>query len=146
MAAPTVPTLTAGTFGQPTTIAIGSLAITIYSGATSITSAGTSVGLFVAENITVNRSTNLIKRPNVIGGPNGVAMVDSYVEGSATLTMDSTANTQKIPATGNWFCLALDPSAGSTYECFVIHSVGQPFSFGEYVKISVSFIKVVPAS
>ena len=137
--------LTAPTFANPTTVPIGSTVLTINSG----TGAGTLVGTYVAENITFNRATNLIKRPNEIGGPNGFAMVDTFVEGSATIQIPAWTATQGIPLTGHWFTLTLNPltspPASMTSEYFAIHSVSQPFQFGEYLKVNISFIKLTGA-
>ena len=101
---------------------------------------------FVADNITVNRPTKLIKRTDQLGEPSGSVGVPDFVEGSATLQIAS-SSTLLTQAGDQIICdgtvnAKLDASTGGAgSETFFVHSVGEPFTKDGETKLNISFIK-----
>lgn len=106
---------------------------------TILTAAGASLtpATYFAESLTFSRPSNVIERPDTIGGPNGFAIVDKQPTGTARIQVPgkSTSSYNQIK-TG--FNFSDDFGYGS--EKWVIHSINQAFNMGTYWVIDVSTV------
>lgn len=99
--------------------------------------AAVSLGSYVAEQISVNRPANVLKRKNEVGNPNGAVGQEDFVTGSATVQLaDSTSKQLRV---GDTFPAIFDTDLGS--ENYWITSADQPESQSDYKKQSVQFQK-----
>jgi hypothetical protein len=98
----------------------------------TLTRAGSSLGTYIVENITITRPSKKIERPNHIGEPNGFVLVDGFVTASGTIQVPTAGS--DYPARGDYF----EEDFGFGTERFVISEVGQPFSMSDYHKCNIS--------
>jgi hypothetical protein len=86
---------------------------------------------YVADDITITKSTKVIERTNEVDEPSGQVIIEGFETGSATLQLATSATA--IPAIGDTF----------TYSTvtYVVSEVGVPKSKGDYTKINISFRK-----
>lgn len=92
---------------------------------------------YVFENITVNRPTFIIKRYDEARNPSASVGIDDFVEGSAVVQL-ATSSTKELAA-GDTFSDTFDQGLGA--ENFIIHSVDQTLTQGDYRKQPIRFIK-----
>lgn len=100
--------------------------------------AGSAIGSYKAESITINRPTKTVERPDEVGGPNGFAVVNAQETGSCVLQIDAGA---ECPKNGYWFSETFDLKSGASAETWVINSVGQPFEMQGYFKVNCNLIR-----
>lgn len=98
---------------------------------------GVSQGDYVAEQISLSRPANVIKRYDQVRNPNGAVGQEDFVTGSATLQLATSSSKQL--RVGDTFPATFDDITGS--ETFWLTSVDQPESQGDYKKQSVQFQK-----
>jgi hypothetical protein len=114
-------------------VPIGSRVETIKRGV----SAGTTVGVYVFENITLDRPSGVVERVNEIGEDNGWALVNKKpCTGSAVLQIPT--STAPIPHGGDWFSDQFDGSTAGSAEQWVLVNIGQPFEHSGYYKCNVT--------
>jgi hypothetical protein len=97
--------------------------------------AGTSVGTYVAEDISIERGSQEIVRRDEAGKVNGWA-VNATGDDTGTMTLQIAGSTTETPKIGYWFSDIFDLKAGATAEQWVIVKVGQPFRFDTYLKVT----------
>jgi hypothetical protein len=116
-------------------VPIGSRVETLKSGGGS----GSTIGVYVFENITLDRPSQIVERKDEIGQDNGWALVKNVACTGSGVCQIATAATQR-PAPGMWFSDSFDGStaASSAAEQWVITSVGQPFAHDGYFKANVN--------
>ncbi len=92
---------------------------------------------YYAETISFSRPSNVIERPDTIGGPNGFAIVDKQPTGSARIQVPG-----KTLASYNQIKTGMNFSDDFGYgsEKWVIHSINQTFNMGTYWVIDVSLV------
>jgi hypothetical protein len=101
------------------------------------TTTGATAVVFVAENVSIQRPTNIIERKDENDEPSGQVLVKNFNTGSATLQLAT--STTVPPDEGATFSITLDSVRGS--ETFVVSEVGQVESQGEAKKVNISFRK-----
>lgn len=98
---------------------------------------GATKGNYVAENITVQRPSTVIERRDEIGQPSGQVIIDSFVVGSATFQLATTASL--IPAIGDTFVTEFIPG---TPESCSLSQVDQPEQQTTDKKVNINFRKL----
>lgn len=111
-------------------------------------SPNTAFDTYVADNITVNRPTNIVRRTDQIGEPSGSVGINGFVEGNCTLQLSSGSTKEPTPgldiactggAIANVSNVVLDSTIGT--ETFVISSVSRAEVKDAEKKFHVNFIK-----
>lgn len=97
--------------------------------------AGTDVGSYVFESLSLDRPSTVVTRKDQIGKENGWALVDGVGCTGSGVIQIATAATQ-IPRNGDWFKDAFDGSS-TAQEQWVITKIGQPFAHDAYFKCNV---------
>jgi hypothetical protein len=90
--------------------------------------AGTTLGTYVLEDLTVTRPTKVIERPDATGGPNGWAAVPAQVSASGTIQIPTSDG--DYPDLGDYF----ERDFGYGTERYVLTEVGIPFRISDYYK------------
>jgi hypothetical protein len=99
--------------------------------------AGTSVGSYVLESLTLNYESAVIKRKDEIGKQNGFTIVKTGGGTGSGVMQIATASTAR-PDIGSWFSFTPNGGTGGVAEQWVIASYGQPFGNDAYYKITVN--------
>ncbi len=99
---------------------------------------GTSLGTYVFETNTPARPTNIIKRKDQNGAPNGSVGQQDFATLSGTVQLATSSSSPLEP--GDMFADTFDSAIGS--ETFVITEVSSPESQSDYKKQSISCLKV----
>lgn len=95
-----------------------------------------SMGVFVCDNITINRPTKVIQRTDNLGEPTGSVGVPDFVNGSGTMQLANASSVE--PAAG---CTFTENFQVGVAETFFIHSVGLATTKDGEKKVPFSFIK-----
>jgi hypothetical protein len=96
--------------------------------------AGTSIGTFIFENLSLTRPGKVGERHNQIGEPNGWWVVDGFPHGTGVVqipTIDS-----PYPQNGDYFEDTF--RTGSTAERWVIVDTTEPYAMNDYYKMNVT--------
>jgi hypothetical protein len=88
---------------------------------------------YVAESISVDRSTNVIEHKNEYGVPTGQVFVNQIQTGSMTLQLASSSTAS--PTIGD--TVAITPVGGGSAKIFLISKVGEAFSQDGETKVTV---------
>ena len=89
----------------------------------------------ILDNVTINRPTTRVDRPNQIGEPNGFVLIPGQVTGSCVIQFPTLVQ----PEPGQYFVRTFDTSLGA--EMFVIESVDTPYAAGDYFKANCTLVK-----
>lgn len=108
-------------------------------------SGGTGGATYVAENFSIDRPTKVVERTNHLDKPNGQAIYESFITGSATVQL-ADATTEE-PHNGWQFTETIVKDDGTTpvavVEVFIISHVGRAETVNGEKKISISFRKKI---
>ena len=98
---------------------------------------GSGAGLYIAEDIEITRTVEIIERYNEVGEPSGQVFIPRWVTGTATLQL-SGSNPQ-VPFGGSTFGTTFSGSA----EVFIIGEVSQPEAQATDKKVRITFRKKI---
>lgn len=99
--------------------------------------AGTAVGTYILESISLTRPAKIIERPNQIGEPNGWVAVLGFEHGTCVIQIP--AETSAYPQLGDWFEDTFDGTdANPEAERWVITDITQPFAMADYFKCNAT--------
>lgn len=101
-------------------------------------------GIYILENLSINRPQYTQKRYNEARVPNASIGVDDFVEGTAVVQIQYAA-TARI-ANGDAFNTVLSDSPGGTAEGFKVTGCDTPEAQGDIKKQSVRLEKIVAAT
>lgn len=99
--------------------------------------AGTAIGSYVLENITLQRPSLVVERRDQVGKDNGWALEKGVPNTGSCVVQIATATTQ-VPAPGMWFSDTFDGSTAGAAEQWVFTEVGQVFESQGYFKANAS--------
>ena len=101
------------------------------------TGAGTDVGTYILESISLTRPAKIIERPNQIGEPNGWVAVSGFAHGTCVVQIPTEAS--EYPKIGDWFEDAFDGTdANAADERWVIVDITQPYAIADYFKCNAT--------
>lgn len=99
--------------------------------------AGTAVGTYILESISLTRPSKIIERPNQIGEPNGWVSVNGFNHGTCVVQIPTEAS--EYPKNGDWFEDTFDGSdASPSAERWVIVDITQPYAMADYFKCNAT--------
>jgi hypothetical protein len=98
---------------------------------------GSPQGTYVFEQLQITRPTNVIRRKDQTGQPNGSVGQPDFVTGTATVQIPTSASNGILP--GDTFTDTFDSSLSA--ETFILSEIGQPEEQTAYKKFTVQFIK-----
>jgi hypothetical protein len=90
----------------------------------------------VLENWTFNDASDLLTRPDQIGGPNGFNIVGKQPTASGKIQI-ATATTETVK-NGDWFSYVRDGKSGATAEIWVIYNIADVHDYGTYRHVTCS--------
>ncbi|SRR6266576_1275450 len=101
------------------------------------TGAGTPVGTYILESISLTRPSKIIERPNQIGEPNGWVAVAGFQHGTCVVQIP--LDTSEYPKIGDWFEDTFDGSdASPSTEHWVIVDITQSYAMADYFKCNAT--------